>query len=27
VVRWEHSLENFLGMVHLGCVLILLRHL
>jgi len=27
VVRWEHHLENFLGMVHLGCVIILLRHL
>jgi transposase len=27
VVRWEHSLENFLGMVHLGCAIILLRHL
>jgi hypothetical protein len=19
IVRWEHSLDNFLGMVHLGC--------
>ncbi len=27
VVRWEHSHENFLGMVHLGCAIILLRHL
>ncbi len=27
VVRWEHSPENFLGMIHLGCALILLRHL
>jgi transposase len=27
VVRWEHSLDNFLGMVHLGCALILLRYL
>jgi transposase len=26
-VRWEHSLENFLGMVHLACAVILLRHL
>jgi len=27
VVRREHSLENFLGMIHLGCALILLRYL
>ena len=27
VVRWGHSLDNFLGMVHLGCALILLRYL
>ncbi len=27
VVRWEHSLDNFLGMIHLGCIIILLRHL
>jgi transposase len=26
-VRWEHYLENFLGMIHLACMLILLRHL
>jgi transposase len=26
-VRWEHSLENFLGMIHLACAVILLRHL
>lgn len=25
--RWEHHAINFLGMVQLGCVLILLRHL
>lgn len=25
--RWEHHAANFLGMVQLGCVLILLRHL
>ena len=27
VTRYEHSLDNFTGMVHLGCRLILLRHL
>lgn len=27
VVRWEYHAENFLGFVHLGCALILLRHL
>lgn len=27
VTRWEHRPENFLGMVHLACALILLRHL
>jgi transposase len=27
VVRYEHHAENFLGMLHLGCGLILLRHL
>ena len=27
VVRYEHRAENFLGMVHLGCILILLRSL
>ncbi len=26
-VRGEHSLDNFLGMIHLGCVLIILRRL
>jgi transposase len=26
-VRWEHSLENFVGMIHLACAIILLRHL
>jgi len=25
--RWEHRAVNFLGMVQLGCILILLRHL
>jgi transposase len=25
VVRYEYHLENFLGFVHLGCILILLR--
>ena len=27
VVRYERYAENFLGMLHLGCCLILLRHL
>jgi len=27
VVRYEFHPENFLGMVHLGCIIILLRHL
>ena len=27
VVRYERHAENFLGMLHLGCCLILLRHL
>jgi transposase len=27
VVRYERFAENFLGMLHLGCCLILLRHL
>jgi hypothetical protein len=27
VVRYERPAENFLGMLHLGCCLILLRHL
>jgi transposase len=27
VVRYEHYAENFLGVLHLGCCLILLRHL
>jgi transposase len=26
VVRWEYHIQNFLGMVQLGCILILLRH-
>jgi len=26
-VRWEYHLDNFLGMVHLACTLILMRHL
>jgi len=26
VVRYEYHAENFLGMVHLGCIVILLRH-
>lgn len=27
VVRWDYYPENYLGFVHLGCILILLRHL
>ena len=27
LVRWEHSLENFVGMLYLGCIIILLRRL
>ncbi len=27
VNRWEYHAENFLGMVHLGCIKILLRYL
>ena len=27
VTRWEYKIENFLGFVQLGCLLILLRHL
>jgi transposase len=27
IVRYERYAENFLGMVHLGCCIILLRHL
>ncbi len=27
VVRYERHADNFLGFVHLGCILILLRHL
>jgi transposase len=27
VTRWEYHIENFLGMVHLGCLKLLLRHL
>lgn len=26
VVRYEYHVENFLGFVHLGCILILLRY-
>ena len=26
VVRYERSAHNYLGFVHLGCILILLRH-
>jgi transposase len=27
VTRWEHHIENFLGFVHLACLLIFFRHL
>ncbi|MGC2197993.1 MAG: IS5/IS1182 family transposase, partial [Terriglobales bacterium] len=27
VIRWEYHAENFLGMVQLGCIKILLRHI
>ena len=27
VVRWERKLQNYAAFVHLGCVIILLRHL
>lgn len=27
VVRWERKAENFLGFLHLGCIVILLRNL
>jgi hypothetical protein len=27
VIRWEYQVENFFGMVRLGCMQILLRHL
>ncbi len=27
LVRYEHNIDNFLGFVHLGCILILLRYL
>ena len=27
VTRYEHSLDNFTGMVHLACALVLIRHL
>jgi transposase len=27
VTRYEYSLDNFTGMVHLACAIILLRHL
>ena len=26
-VRWEYRLDNFLGMLHFACALILMRHL
>jgi transposase len=26
-IRWEYRLDNFLGMLHLACALILMRHL
>jgi transposase len=26
VIRWEHHEDNFLGMVHLACILILMRN-
>jgi len=26
VIRWEYHVENFFGMVRLGCMQILLRH-
>ena len=27
VIRWEYHAENFLGMVQLGCIKIMLRHI
>jgi transposase len=27
VVRYEYHIENFLGMIHLGCLLLMLRYL
>jgi hypothetical protein len=27
VIRWEYHVENFFGMVRLGCIQILLRQL
>jgi transposase len=27
VVRWEYHVENYLGFLHLACLVILLRHL
>jgi transposase len=27
VVRYERHLENYVGLVHLGCIVLLLRHL
>lgn len=27
VTRWEYKIENFLGFVHLACLLMLVRHL
>jgi len=26
-IRWDRKAENFLGFVHLGCIVVLLRHL
>jgi hypothetical protein len=26
-VRWEHRLDNYLGMLYLACAIILIRHL
>lgn len=27
VTRWEYKAENFLGLIHLGCIIILVRHM
>jgi hypothetical protein len=27
VTRWEYHIENFFGMVRLGCIKLLLRHI
>lgn len=26
-LRWEHKAENFLGLIHIGCIVVLLRHM